>query len=261
MSSKESKGSSDGTRGWARALLKKFTSSKGNGPTPDTPPPYASGESSLCHETPMTSPARIMGIDNYGRVLGYIGPGCPTASWFNFQPAEEALILEVPLIGCKEGISGSKESSELFRLHIRNPTEAAAAGNFHFLGVQYDLILLDKGNEAWALAACDEGKSGPVFKDRAKMLTSKSNADREGNGFVGNPASSKVWSIHAIEGDCEELRLNWPETDGTVVPLKATSQQSVKEVGGSHHLWARRDSFVNKVDIPVRLIVERCAES
>ncbi|KAG9013624.1 hypothetical protein FRB94_001729 [Tulasnella sp. JGI-2019a] len=261
MPSKELKGSSDSTRGWARALLERFTSSRSSGPTPDTPPPYAPGESLLCHGTPMTSPARIMGVDDYGRVLGYISQAYPTASWFNFQPTEKALILEVPIINCKEGISsGSKESPELFRLHMRNPTEAAATGNFHFLGVQLDLAL-GKSNESWPLAACDEGKPGPVFKDRARMLTSKSNAEREGNGSVGNPASSKVWSIHAIERGCEELRLNWLEKDGTIDLLKATSGETVKEVGGSHDLWARRHNFATTVDIPIKLIVERCSES
>ncbi|KAG8993867.1 hypothetical protein FRB94_010316 [Tulasnella sp. JGI-2019a] len=47
MPRKELRGDSDSTRGWARALLEKFTSSKGNGPTPDTPPPYAPGKSLL----------------------------------------------------------------------------------------------------------------------------------------------------------------------------------------------------------------------
>ncbi|KAG8980916.1 hypothetical protein FRB93_008871 [Tulasnella sp. JGI-2019a] len=200
-----------------------------------------------------------MGVDNYGRILGYISPSSPTSSWFNFQSPEKALIFEVPIISCKEGMSsGSKESPEPFRLHIRNTTEAAAAGNFHFLGVQLDLPYLDKNNEVWALAACDEGQSGPVFKDRARMLTSKSNAEREGNSSVGNPASSKVWSIHAIEGDCEELRMSWPDTDDAAVLLKATSQT---EVGTSHVLWLRRHSYVGTANIPIRLIVERCPES
>ncbi|KAG8980914.1 hypothetical protein FRB93_008869 [Tulasnella sp. JGI-2019a] len=268
MPGKEPKGVSN-TRRWARALLKTFTGSGSSSPTPDTPPPYSpdknvavEGEPKalLCHETPLTSPARIMGVDEYGRVIGYIGPSSPTASWFNFQPAEKAFVLEVPIICGEENISsGLKESPELFRLHMRNPSEAAVVGNFHFLGVQLD-VTLSKRNEAWMLAACDEGKSGPVFKDRARMLTSASNAAREGNSPFGSPASSKIWSIHAIEGDCEELRMSWPDKDSVIAPLKATSEQTPKQAGAPHHLWARRQTHaISTAEGPIRLIVERCS--
>ncbi|KAG9035718.1 hypothetical protein FRB95_010783 [Tulasnella sp. JGI-2019a] len=262
MAGKEFKAGGDNKHGWVRALLKKFMGSWGSGPTPDTPPPYTPGEKvineskTLHHKTPLTSRARIMGVDEYGRVLGYISPAYKAASWFNFQPAKKALILEVPIADRNESISsGSEESSEPFRLRMLNPTKAATAGNFHFLGVQ--LHLAGSNNEQWKLAACDEGKSGPIFKDRANMLRSAVNTKTEGKGPAGNPASSNVWSIHAVEGDCEELRLSWLDKDSVRFPLRAVSDQTPTEDRASHHFWGRRQTDVNTEGIPIRLIVER----
>ncbi|KAG8980915.1 hypothetical protein FRB93_008870 [Tulasnella sp. JGI-2019a] len=124
MAEKEFKAGDDNKHGWARALLKKSWSS---GLTPDTPPPYTPEErviaakepNTLHSKIPFTSQARIMGVDEYGRVLGYISPVYSTTTWFNFKSVKEVLALEVPIADCKEGISpGSKESSEPFRLRM-----------------------------------------------------------------------------------------------------------------------------------------------
>ncbi|KAG9026126.1 hypothetical protein FRB95_009379 [Tulasnella sp. JGI-2019a] len=65
-------------------------------------------------------------------------------------------------------------------------------------------------------------------------------APNTGKGPVGNPASSRVWSIHAIEGDCEELHLHWLDKDGAAIPLKATTGKALKKSKASHHFGARR---------------------
>ncbi|KAG9026121.1 hypothetical protein FRB95_009374 [Tulasnella sp. JGI-2019a] len=259
MSGSGLKANDNGKRGWARALIERFSGSGSNSSSSsskiDTPPPYGPGEDVIaekkakdsCDKNSSTSPARIMGVNEYGQIIGYISPAYPTASWFNFQPVEKALILDVPIIDSKAGASSGSEES--FRLRMRNPTDSALQGKFLFLGVQLHLALAT--NESWMLAACDEGKSGPIFKDRANMLRSTANAASEGKAPVYNPASSKVWSIHAIEGDCEELRLSWLDKDSAIVPLKATTEQSPKKEGGSHHFWARRKTFVLKSDKPI----------
>ncbi|KAG8993424.1 hypothetical protein FRB94_010805 [Tulasnella sp. JGI-2019a] len=267
MSRKELEGDDDVKRGWAGSLAEKFRGSRSNGSVTDMLPPYIHGDSftierkpgSSLNGNPPTSPARILGVNEYGQIIGYISPAYPTASWFNFQSVEKAIIFDVPVITSKaRGRLGFKKSPQVFRLRMRNPTEVAEAGEFYFLGVQLYRALAT--NEAWMLAACDEGKPGRVFKDRARMLRSAINAPMEGEGPVGNPASSKVWSIHTIDGDTEELRLNWLDKNGAVISLKATTEQLPKIEGASHHLWARRKNFVAESDTPIRLIVERCSE-
>ncbi|KAG9028638.1 hypothetical protein FRB95_006269 [Tulasnella sp. JGI-2019a] len=267
MSGKELKGG-DGRTSWARALFEKFKGSRSSGSTLDIPPSYGAIEDTTLEsgtgltfsdKAPPTSPARIMGVDEHGRELGYISPAYETASWFNFQPVEEALIFDVPIINSSVSRkSGSKGSPQVFRLRMRNPTAEAAAGNFHFLGVQVELTK-STPNEAWHMAACDEGKPGPLFMDRARMLRTTINAACEGEGPIGNPACSRVWSIHAIEGGYEELRLSWVDKGGVIVPLKVTSEKNPKE-GDPHHIWPRRQAFYLTTQMPVRLIVERCSE-
>ncbi|KAG8843211.1 hypothetical protein FRB96_004238 [Tulasnella sp. 330] len=264
---------------WGGALLESFRRSSSSRTAPEVPPPYRAGEGSAAEITamaaqtvgrntinskpPVTSPARIMGLNEYGQVVGYISPAYPTASWFNFQPAEKALIVYVPIVDAKR--FGRKTSSKTFRLPMRNvigdfqnPTAAAAAGGYMFLGIHFHNA--DTLNESWTLAACDRGKSDPIFKDRANMLRSDANAAREGSDSLGNPASSNVWSLHATEGAYEELRLNWPHKDGRVLSLKMTSEKVFK--GTPPHMWARRGNFMlGTSNAPIRLIVERCSES
>ncbi|KAG8983291.1 hypothetical protein FRB94_007906 [Tulasnella sp. JGI-2019a] len=255
----------NGKRSWAKGLVKIFKGS-GSSSMVDAPPAYGSGENivegsnvqPLCNRSLSTSPARIMGVNEFGQVLGYISPASPSASWFNFQPAENALVLDVPMIDSKEGSpSLQEEKPEVFRLRMQNPMEAAAAGNFRFLGIHLHLPL--STNEQWMLGACDEGKSGPIFKDRANMFRSAANEVTEGKGSVGNPASSIVWSIHSIEGGSEELRLSWLDKDGALVPLRGTSEQAPKGNGEPHNFWARRKSYAGECAVPIRLIIERCS--
>ncbi|KAG8982565.1 hypothetical protein FRB94_006506 [Tulasnella sp. JGI-2019a] len=89
------------------------------------PPPYDPGENiitnskakALCNKSPPTSPARIMSVNEYGQVIGYISPASPTASWFNFKPVEKALVLDVPtMMGVP---SGSEMSLQGFRPRMR----------------------------------------------------------------------------------------------------------------------------------------------
>ncbi|KAG8993866.1 hypothetical protein FRB94_010315 [Tulasnella sp. JGI-2019a] len=54
------------------------------------------------------------------------------------------------------------------------------------------------------------------------------NTKTEGKGPVGNPTSLNIWSIHAIEGDCEELHLSWFNKDSVHFPLKVVSEQTPK---------------------------------
>lgn len=61
-----------------------------------------------------------MGVNEYGQVVGYISLAYPTASWFNFQPAEKALIVDVPVRNMKHSkSSGLGAASETFRLQMR----------------------------------------------------------------------------------------------------------------------------------------------
>ncbi|KAG9004804.1 hypothetical protein FRB94_002053 [Tulasnella sp. JGI-2019a] len=184
MVGKEFKAGGDNKHGWVRALLKKFMGSWGSGPTPDTPPPYTPGEKvineskTLHHKTPLTSRARIMGVDEYGRVLGYISPAYKAASWFNFQPAKKALILEVPIADRNESISsGSEESSEPFRLrmlasdlniqpvlltdftYIRIRRRRLQRETSTFSGYSYTSLVATTNNGSWPLAT----KENPVL--------------------------------------------------------------------------------------------------
>ncbi|KAG9026118.1 hypothetical protein FRB95_009371 [Tulasnella sp. JGI-2019a] len=213
MAEKEFKAGDDNKHGWARALLKKSWSS---GPTPDTPPPYTPEERVIAAKEPNT-----------------LHPVYSTTTWFNFKSVKEVLALEVPLLTARKVYLQDRKSHQnlLGSACWRNPTKAAAAGNFRFLRIQ--LHLTGSSNEQWMLVVCDEGpqeglctgKPSPIFKDQANTLV---NTKTEGKGPVGNPASSNIWSIHAIEGHHEELRLSWFDKDSICFPLKAVSEQTPK---------------------------------
>ncbi|KAG9026125.1 hypothetical protein FRB95_009378 [Tulasnella sp. JGI-2019a] len=240
MIGKDFKGGDDCNRGRFGALLSKFMGLGSGSSTTDAPPPYGPGEvittegdaNALCKKSTLTSPARIMDVNEYGQVVGYISPAS-TGNWFNFKPAEKALVLNVPIMMSMP--LRTEGSSEGFRLRMRNPPEPAVAGGC-FLGIQ--LHRNEKGSETWLLAPCDEGK-----------------------GPIGNPASSKVWSIHAMEGNCEELRLSWHDKDDAIVPLLVATEKALKREGDSYHFWARRSNDVLKASVIIRLIVERCSDT
>ncbi|KAG8843209.1 hypothetical protein FRB96_004236 [Tulasnella sp. 330] len=107
------------------ALLERLKGRGSGGTMLEMPPPYTEGEQSeveddQCSKTALSSPAQIMAVNEYGQVLGDIGPTHPGASWFNFQPYGKALMLDVPVIDADTLQDlGSERSSEVTRLRMR----------------------------------------------------------------------------------------------------------------------------------------------
>ncbi|KAG8843239.1 hypothetical protein FRB96_004227 [Tulasnella sp. 330] len=153
----------------------------------------------------MFSSARIKALNQYGQVLGYVALAYAGADWFTFQPLESAVVFDVPVR--RDRVKGDEA---IFRLSFKNPAEVAS--NFPFLGIHFRKNVADQ--EEWMLCACDEGQYGAIYQERAKMYLTNPPAG------VGYPASSRVWSIHTVEGGYEELRLNWLDITGGGLHLR-----------------------------------------
>ncbi|KAG8980319.1 hypothetical protein FRB94_010301 [Tulasnella sp. JGI-2019a] len=182
---------------------------------------------------------RIMAVNDAGQILGYISPRKTRGCCFNIQRRKQAHVFEMP--------TGELAGKEGVRLKVTNPNEHAT--EYPFLGIQiwHDE---DGSNERWMLRACEEGKAGSIFKGRTCVSPC---AMRPG---IGEPASSKVWTIQTIEDGTDELFMHWPDDAGALTSLKIVTDKNPKT---SNKLWGRPVSYeVTSEEQVVRLVLEHC---
>ncbi|KAG9038173.1 hypothetical protein FRB95_002613 [Tulasnella sp. JGI-2019a] len=188
----------------------------------------------LAPDLALSSPAsrcRVLVVRCNGSVVGYMGPLALHGDSYMQKSPDGALTLDVPI--------ERRTHQGGFLIRLLPPGQQSVA--YPFLGVTYH-------GDQWQFRACDSGRPGKVFNDRARAYTS----------IGGAVAASKIWSIKVDKSDTttEELCIQWIDDKGTHIPIvTCTRPENVNSESGSGAFWMRKT--LESRHEPLRLILER----
>ncbi|KAG9024183.1 hypothetical protein FRB95_011967 [Tulasnella sp. JGI-2019a] len=207
------------------ALIKKYrqTNRIPNAPSAAAGPRPLSGN--------FNTRCRVLVVRGNGTTVGYVSPLSQKGDSLFQTSADGALILNVP-------VTQSSQNPPLLMIRMMAPERAMEA--YPFFGVEFQ-------RDYWSLRACDEGYLGQVFRGRARAYATTPAA----------VASSKVWSISKLDGQVEELRVQWTDDTGTPTPLVVVSKAGHIEStrADSRTFWMRKSATSSEE--PLKLLLER----